>query len=67
MTHSHADAAHLAHARWRKSTRSDNAAGCVELAHLPEMLAVRDSKYPEGLALLFSPGAIAEALGWVRS
>lgn len=53
--------------RWRKSSRSSNAAHCVELALLPDNLAVRDSKHPQGPALLFSPGAIAAALGWVRS
>ncbi|MGQ0837921.1 DUF397 domain-containing protein [Actinokineospora sp.] len=64
MTYSTTDAAALANARWRKSSRSDNAAGCVELAQLPARLAVRDSKHPTGPALLFSPGTLA---GFLRS
>ncbi|MBC6459447.1 DUF397 domain-containing protein [Actinomadura sp. HBU206391] len=40
--------------RWRKSSRStDNGGNCVELAALPGMVAVRDSKNPEGGVLFF--------------
>ena len=42
---------------WRKSTRSgpisDN---CVELAAIPGGVAMRDSKNPDGPALLFTTG-----------
>ncbi|MDQ3576388.1 MAG: DUF397 domain-containing protein [Actinomycetota bacterium] len=55
--------ASLTNARWRKSSRSSNAAGCVELAHLPDALAVRDSKHPTGPALLLPPGALIGLLG----
>ncbi|MDQ3403247.1 MAG: DUF397 domain-containing protein [Actinomycetota bacterium] len=55
--------ADLTNARWRKSNRSDNAASCVELAHLPNALAVRDSKHPTGPALLLPPDALAGLLG----
>jgi len=45
----------LAHADWRKSTRSgpftDN---CVEVAFVGEAIAVRDSKDPTGAVLLFT-------------
>jgi len=34
--------------RWRKSSFSDSAAACVELAHLPTRIVVRDSKDPHG-------------------
>ncbi|WP_422744448.1 DUF397 domain-containing protein [Micromonospora sp. WMMD754] len=38
--------------RWRKSTRSDNAGNCVEVAdNLPGVVLVRDSKDPSGPTL----------------
>jgi predicted secreted Zn-dependent protease len=46
----------LAGAVWRKSTRSGgNDGSCVEVAFLPELVAVRDSKNPTGPALAFTP------------
>jgi hypothetical protein len=44
-------------AAWRKSTYSgDNGGGCVEVArNLPGVVAVRDSKDPEGPKLAFAP------------
>lgn len=48
----------LARARWRKSTRSGNTGNCVEVAdNLPGIVAVRDSKDPEGPALVVDPSA----------
>jgi hypothetical protein len=43
---------------WRKSRKSGNNGGnCVEVARsLRGIVAVRDSKDPEGPALLFAPG-----------
>jgi hypothetical protein len=43
--------------RWRKSSYSGNGGGnCVEVARdLPGMVAVRDSKDPEGPRLTFAP------------
>jgi hypothetical protein len=43
----------LADAKWRKSSRSQGAQSCVEVAKLSELAAVRDSKAPTGPALLF--------------
>ena len=42
---------------WRKSTRSGgNGGDCVEVArNLPGVVAVRDSKNPDGPALVLSP------------
>lgn len=41
----------LGHATWRKSTRSSHE-DCVEVAHLADYIAFRDSKSPESGALV---------------
>ncbi|GAA2111347.1 DUF397 domain-containing protein [Actinomadura alba] len=44
--------------QWRKSIRSGGQGGeCVEIAGLPRVVAVRDSKDPDGPRLTFSPAA----------
>lgn len=40
-----------AHATWRKSTYSGGGNNCVEVADLGAVVAVRDSKDPDGPAL----------------
>ena len=47
----------LTGAEWRKSScSSGNGGQCVEVArNLPGVVAVRDSKDPDGLALVFTP------------
>lgn len=40
----------LGHARWRKSSRSGGG-DCVEIARVPGLVAVRDSKHPSGVLL----------------
>jgi hypothetical protein len=47
----------LTKADWRKSTYSSpNGGNCVEVArNLPGIVAVRDSKDPQGPALAFTP------------
>lgn len=49
----------LSRAHWRKSTRSNGQGGeCVEVAsNLPGVVAVRDSKDPDGPALVVAPKA----------
>jgi hypothetical protein len=47
----------LAQAKWRKSSYSNgNGGACVEVArNLPDDVAVRDSKDPDGPTLAFAP------------
>jgi len=47
----------LTGAVWRKSSYSGNNGGnCVEVArNMPEIVAVRDSKDPQGPGLVFTP------------
>jgi len=45
-------------ARWRRSTFSGESGNCVEIADgLADVVPVRDSKDPQGPALLFSADA----------
>ena len=50
----------LTAARWRKSTRSNPTGACIELAELPDgRVALRNSRFPAGPALICSRAAIA--------
>lgn len=50
------DTRDLRQADWRKSTYSANGSTCVEVArNVRGVVAVRDSKNPEGPKLVFSP------------
>lgn len=53
----------LSTAVWRKSSFSDAGGNCVEIASLPDAVAVRDSKNPHPEALLFSRTA---APAWIE-
>ncbi len=49
------NASELGAVTWCKSTRSGANGNCVEVAQLPNAVAVRDSKHPTGPALVFAP------------
>jgi hypothetical protein len=50
---------------WRKSSYS-NKINCVEVARMQAAVAVRDSKDPDGPALLVSPAAFEHFLRSLR-
>jgi Domain of unknown function (DUF397) len=53
---------------WRKSSRSNGSGGeCVEVGGTGQVVAVRDSKDPDGPKLLVSPGAWVALLTQVRA
>ncbi|MDA0639527.1 DUF397 domain-containing protein [Nonomuraea ferruginea] len=57
----------LEKAEWRKATASGDNGQCVEVAtNLPGIVAVRDSKNPQGPALIFTPGEWKAFVGGVR-
>jgi hypothetical protein len=51
----------LADVSWQKSRRSNPSGNCVELAVLPDGagIAMRNSRHPEGPALVYTPAEIA--------
>ncbi|WP_329578879.1 DUF397 domain-containing protein [Kitasatospora sp. NBC_01250] len=58
----------LSGAAWRKSTHSDNGGQCIEVADgFPGVMPVRDSKNPEGGALVFGADAFASFVTEVKA
>lgn len=54
-------------ATWRKSSHSGSTGGeCVELASVPDIVAVRDSKNPDGPKLLLGRDEFAALLAAVK-
>ncbi|MFC5802332.1 DUF397 domain-containing protein [Streptomyces formicae] len=52
------ECAPLGGAAWRKSSYSGDTGGdCVEIAQAPHLVAVRDSKVPDGPHLTLAPAA----------
>ena len=61
-------AAHLEGATWRKSQRSNSQGACVELARLDAAtVAMRNSRDPQGAALIYSADAVRAMVGALRS
>ncbi|GII74645.1 toxin [Sphaerisporangium melleum] len=54
-------------AEWRKSSYTgSNGGNCVEVAQSKRLIAVRDSKRPDGPKLFFTPGEWGTFLGGVK-
>ncbi|MFD4400002.1 DUF397 domain-containing protein [Kitasatospora sp. NPDC059803] len=62
------DRADLSGASWIKSSYSDNGGDCVEVAtDVPNLAPVRDSKDPEGPALVFPADAWSSFIAVIRT
>ena len=59
-------AGEFAGVRWRKSVRSSAQGNCVELASLGDGVAIRNSRHPEGPALVFTDAELDAFLGGVK-
>jgi uncharacterized protein DUF397 len=60
----------LSGAAWRKSSRTnggDDQTNCVEVAELPDRIAMRDSKDPTGPALAFTHPEWQAFVGGIRT
>jgi Domain of unknown function (DUF397) len=58
----------LASARWRKSTASNPSGSCVEVAVLDhDTIAVRNSRFPSGPALIYTRAEIEAFVAGVRN
>jgi hypothetical protein len=61
-------AAQLEGAAWRKSQRSNSQGACVELARLDSAtVAMRNSRDPQGTALIYPAGAVRAMISALRS
>jgi hypothetical protein len=61
-------AAELAGAVWQKSERSNSQGACVELARLDSgTVAMRNSRDPQGTALIYPASAIRAMVGALRA
>jgi hypothetical protein len=69
MTHAYngIPASHLTGVWWRKSRRSNSQGACVELGSLADgSIAVRNSRHPDGPALLYTRAEIQALIGGVK-
>jgi hypothetical protein len=61
-------AGQLVSARWRKSRASNPSGACVEVAELADgAIAVRNSRYPSGPALIYTRAEIVAFLAGVKN
>jgi hypothetical protein len=62
------NAGDLGHVEWRKSSASNPSGNCVEAAALPDgSVALRNSRQPDGAALVYTRAEIAAFLAGVRN
>lgn len=67
VVHNGIPASQLTNAQWRKSQRSGALGNCVELAPLADGgVAMRNSRFPEGPALIYTPAEIAAFFGGIK-
>ncbi|MFJ2604269.1 DUF397 domain-containing protein [Streptomyces sp. NPDC091279] len=59
-------AGELVGAQWVKATASDAIGDCVELAEVHENIAVRNSRDPEGPALIFTKAELSAFVDGAR-
>jgi len=53
---------------WRKSRHSNSSGSCVEVADLADgAVAIRNSRYPSGPALIYTRGEIAAFLAGAKN
>lgn len=58
----------LGHLEWRKSSASNPSGNCVEAAALPDgSVALRNSREPDGAALVYTRAEIEAFLAGVRN
>jgi hypothetical protein len=61
-------AAELGSVQWRKSRESNPSGNCVEVAELPDgAVAMRNSRDPQGPALVYTKAEVAAFLAGVRN
>jgi hypothetical protein len=61
-------AVELGGVQWRKSRESNPSGNCVEVAELPDgAVAVRNSRDPQGPALVYTRAEVAAFLAGVRN
>ena len=66
--HNGISAAELAGATWRKSQRSNSQGACVEIARLDgATIAMRNSRDPQGAALVYPAHAVRALVSAVRT
>jgi len=66
--HNGISAAQLEGAIWRKSQRSNSQGACVELARLDSAtVAMRNSRDPQGTALIYPAAAVRAMVSALRS